>query len=303
MNPRFPQFLGFSIALAALASVGLPRAWSGPVENTFQFAFAPIAVPVQRALGDAEATRVATTPAEPIHSAAATDSSAQTIARLESERRELERYAASLREQLETLRAREREYERVGEKLRDLVHTVSVVGVDASGRDVIRLAATSVRVEPGAAVAFDGGLVGRVKEVGAANQSNVQLITDKGFKLIGRFIRPRADANGTIEFDDLRIEPTLVEGMGGGEMRIDSLKNDVVAAAGLRVGDIVVLADDNTGKWQIELHGQRVGRVSSVGSSVASQGIAEVRVRPERDLKTLSQAWLILPPQAMPARQ
>src|SRR5687768_12764414 len=158
MNFRFPEIFGFLMALAILASVGLPRAWSGPVENSLGVFFAPIASPVQRMRGDADAERmakIATTPILP----AKDDSAQQQIARLTAERVELERYAAGLREQLDTLRARQAEIERVGERLRDLVQPVGVLAADASGRDVIRLAAAGMRLEPGMAVASDAGLV------------------------------------------------------------------------------------------------------------------------------------------------
>ena len=302
MNFRFPEIFGTLLFLAILASLGLPRAGSGPVENSLAIFFSPIAAPLQRYRGDADARRLAQAPAPPILPASPDDSAQQQIARLTAERVELERYAASLREQLETLNAQQAEMKRVGEHLRPLVNPVNVIGVD-SGRDVIRLAAAGMKVESGAAVASEAGIVGRVLDVGVANQASVRLITDRGFKLVGRFIRARANADNSIALEPLRLEPTLIEGMGGGEMRIDSLKNDAVAASGLRVGDVVVLADDRTGAWRIELHGQRVGVVTAVGASPTSQGIAEIRVRPEADLKSLRQVWLILPPQRMPARE
>ena len=263
MTLRFPQVFTLLMLAMFCASIGLSRGASGRVTDSLQFLFSPLSAPAQWFVGD-RAERVAETRVAPAILPAA-DPTAGEVGRLRDENHALLTLAENLRGQLDTLRARQAEVERVGENLRDLVHSVAVLGVETGGRDVLRLAGTNVPVEVNAAVATDTGIVGRVMSVGAANQSSVRLITDKGFKLVGTFVRARATADGRIEFQDVLKQSTLVEGMGGGAMRIDSLKNDAVVAAGLRVGDLVVLANDPTQPWPIELHGRRVGLVTAVG--------------------------------------
>ena len=299
MTLRFPQAFAILMFATFLASVALPGGASARVTDSVQFLFTPISAPVQWIVGD-RAQRAADDVAPP--AVLPIDSrEGGEVARLRDEAREWRALAENLRGQLETIRLRQADADRLGKDLHELVHSVAVLAVDASGRDVLRLAGSNVPVDVGAAVATETGIVGRVQSVGAANQSSVRLITDKGFKLVGTFVRPRATADGRIEFVEVLNTPTLVEGMGNGAMRIDSLKNDLVAGAGLRVGDVVVLADDATQPWPIELHGRRVGLVTAVGESVTTPGIAEVRVRPEQDLLRLKSVWLILPPQMIPA--
>ena len=293
MNLRFPQLFALLMLATLLASVGLPRAASGRMTTSLQFLFSPLSAPVQWWLGDRaqrEADDVAT--AEVV--AAGTDDAA--AARWAAERRDLIAQVETLRGQLGTLQARQRENERVGPQLQELVHAVPVIGVE-TGRDVLRLSGSGVPLTPGTAVACDAGIVGRIADVGVANQSSVRLITDRGFKLIARFIHPTAGGSEAVD-----LEPTLVEGAGGGAMRIESLKGEVVARAGLRVGDVAVLADDPAQHWPIELHGRRVGVITAIADSAANPGLAEIRLRPEADLLRLKSVWLILPPEMLPER-
>ena len=90
---------------------------------------------------------------------------------------------------------------------------------------------------------------------GVGGQSSVRLVTDKGFKFIGRFTRFVKNDAGGIELGYLAIDPTVMEGMGNGVIRVGSLRMDAVTRAGLTAGDVVVLSDEATAVWPIEVHG------------------------------------------------
>lgn len=275
-------------------SFGLPQTYSGKVQTSFQALFSPVAGPIQWMVGRSQ--QEAMFKDKPL-----LPEIADEVARLREEKRQLLSYSETLLGQLSTLRRREAEAERVGEQLRDLVKTVKVISPDSSGRDLLRLAGTDMTLDRGQAVIAESQIVGQVQDVGVGNQSSVRLITDKGFKLIGQFIRAEKDASGSLQLTTLSLLPTVIEGRGRGEMQIDSLKMEEVTKAGLRAGDIAVLADSGPG-WPIEMHGRRVGIVTVVEDNPLVPGIATIRVRPEYDLMSLREVSVMLRPEMMPAR-
>jgi rod shape-determining protein MreC len=284
VNFRFPEIFGVVLMAVLLCSFALPRSVSGRVENTFQFLFAPVAGPIQWM------TSNAATPTRP-------DVPILTNITDETTRLKEEKLAALvemeyLRGQIETLRFRAQEAERVGEALRDIVVPVKVLQPDGNGRDVLRLggASTPLVIEKGCPVIFEAGVVGKIQEVGLGKQSSVRLITDKGFKTLARFGRP---AQGSVKLEMLALGETIVEGHGNGEMRIDSLPLSDVQKAGLQVHDLVLLSDLKSIDWPIEVHGYRLGAVSYVGERTDAAGVAEIRVRPERDLTKLKDVWIL----------
>ena len=287
MNLRFPEIFGLLLFCATLCSFGLPASASGRVTNSLHFVFAPVSGPIQWMLGSREEHRYGSqdVPIRP----EITDE----LARLREEKRQLETYAETLKGQVETLARRQAEAERVGHELRDVVQTVKVVSADANGRDIIRLASTSAPLMSDVAVVAPSGIVGKVMDVALINGSaSVRLITDRGFKLIGSFGRfERVDENN-VQLRTLAIEPTVVEGMGRGEMRVDGLKMSVVEQAGLRIGDLVLLADSGS-QWPIAMHGYHVGAITYVRERPDVPGVAEVRVRPESNLMTLRDVWVV----------
>ena len=290
MNLRFPEVFGLLLFVAFLCSFALPRSASGRVENSFQFIFAPVSGPIQWMIGGREQ---ASRPDQPVLTGPNDE-----VARLRQEKVALMNYVETLRGQLETLAHREAEAGRIGGELSGKVSVVKVIAPDANGRDVLRLAGTSAGVvEKDQAVVYSGGLVGRVLEVGAGNQSSVRLITDRGFKLLGRFGRYKDLGDGTFQLAMLDMAPTVIQGVGGGLMRIDGLTLDEVTRAGLKAGetdgDIVLLSDATTAQWPIEVHGRRVGRVVHIGEKLDTPRVAEIFIRPEEDLLKLKDVSIV----------
>ncbi len=294
VNLRFPEIFGIILFCCVVCSFGMPQSYSGRIETSLQAIFSPLAGPIQWMVGRSQDEVIK-------RDRQLLPEITDEVARLREEKRQLLRYTETLVGQIATLQRREAESERVGEELRNLVKTVKVISPDASGRDILRLAGTDMALERGMAVVSETGLVGQIQDVGVGDQSSVRLITDKGVKLIGQFIRPVKDANGTIQIETLPIEPTVIEGRGKGEMQIDSLKMEIVKKAGLRVGDSVVLADSGP-NWPIEVHGYRVGIITTLEESPLAAGIATIRLRPEFNLLSLREVWVLLRPEMMPAK-
>lgn len=291
MNLRFPEVFGLVLFVALLSSFALPRSLSGRIENTFQFVFAPVAGPIQWVTAGKTGQTPRDVPILPDVS--------DEVVRLRQEKVALLAYIETLRGQIQTLSQRQNEADVVGEKLADLSISLKVIGVDAAaGREVLRLSgSTSASIEKDQPVIVNGGLVGRILEVGVGRQTSVRLITDRGFKLIGEFGHYAPNDAGGIEFlqRDIGKTPitTVIEGAGGGMMRADGLKLTDVKQSGLQVGDVVVLGDLTTEQWPIEVHGYRVGTVTKVGEKIDAPGVAEVWVKPDINLLALKDVLVV----------
>lgn len=277
-----------------ICSFGLPQTYSGRIQTSLQAVFSPLAGPIQWMVGRSQEDLIKR---DQPHLPHITDE----VARLREEKRQLLYFNENLLGQIATLRKREAEAERVGENLRDLVKIVKVISPDASGRDMLRLAGTDMTLERGQAVLIEMNIVGQVQDVGVGNQSSVRLVTDKGFKLVGQFIRIQDDGTGRLQMTAIPLPPAVVEGRGRGEMEVGSLKMEDVKKSELRVQDVVVLADTGPA-WPIEVHGRRIGVVTAVEENPLVPGIATIRVRPAIDLRALNEVWVILRPEMMPAR-
>ena len=286
MNLRFPEVFGLLLFVAFLCSFALPRSASGRVENSFQFIFAPVSGPLQWMMASRSQR-----PREDVPILPATS---DEVTRLREEKLALMNHVETLRGQLETLAHREAEADRIGGQLSGKVTSVKVIGVDANGRDVLRLAGTSAgTVEKDQPVVVSSGLVGRVVNVGVGNQSSVRLITDRGFKLLGKIGRYQNVGDGTVQLAMLPMDAVLIEGMGNGLMRIDSLTMKDVERVGLQKRDFIFLSDAATAAWPIEVHGYRVGMVAQVGEKLDMPGVAEVIVQPGEDLLKLDDVSIL----------
>lgn len=287
MNLRFPEVFGIVLFVAFLCSFALPRQVSGRVENTFQFLFAPVTGPIQwMTAGKADTSR-ADTPILSQHS--------DEVTRLREEKRALTNYVEILRGQMETLQHRENEAGRIGGELSGKTTTVKVIGVDANGRDILRLAGTSAGiVERDQPVVAATGLVGRVLDVGLGNQSSVRLITDKGFKLLGRFGRYVDVGDGSVQLAMLSPEPTVAVGLGHGAMQIERITMADVQRIGLKHGDLFFLNDARSDEaWPIEVHGTRIGVVGEIKEKLDTPGVADITVTPEAELLKLKEVWIM----------
>lgn len=279
MNLRFPEILGLLMFLATLCSFALPQSMSGRIANTLHVVFAPVAGPVQWAVGSrAERQADAQPRVQPIVS----DQTGGEVVALREENRRLRGLVETLTGQLWTLDRRQAEAGAIGRNVRDLRQVVRVIGLDAGGRDILRIA-SSPALEEGAAVIGRGSIIGRIERVGLANTgASVRLITDRGVKTIAAFGRfgTAADGTGNAVFTLLPLEPRVIEGIGRGEMRVENITMDDVRRAGLKELDSVVLADAGAA-WPISVHGYRLGLVTLIQERQDNPGLAEVRIRPE----------------------
>ena len=285
MNVRFPEIFGMLLFGATLCSFGMPLAMSGRVANSMHWIFAPLAGPVQWAMGS-QAQQQAD--AKPVGPAIVTDAGGE-LANLREENRRLRAYVETLVGQLYTVARQQTEAGVVGREASQGTQTVRVIGADAGGRDVLRIAGpTASTFEVGQAVMARGNIVGRIDSVGAVAGASVRLITDRGFRTQGTFQRFEG-VGEQAALTRLTLEPRICEGNGRGEMRVLGLTMAEVQQAGLKIGDAVMLVDGGTQtqRWPIAVHGSRIGTITYIEEGRNPPGVAEVRVRPEIDLMTL----------------
>ena len=130
---------------------------------------------------------------------------------------------------------------------------------------------------------YAAGVAGRTDGPGS-----VRLLTDAGFKFGAAFGRYADDAPSGPTFHPLPTEPPVVRGTGGG-MEIERARLDDLTAAGVRVGDWVVLDDPD---WPAPLRDWRVGTVASIEPIASAPGFARVGVDAPRDLTQLREVMV-----------
>lgn len=190
---------------------------------------------------------------------------------------------ASMKAQLDRMIERENDRERLGDVAK-LCVTYGISGTDSGFRDSLILSGTSFSgLRDKMAVIYPGGLVGRLSAVGIGG-ARITLITDVSSKLVANFTRPVRNDDGTIGFTQPRIEPKLVEGRGNGVMTARVTQKEMTDA-GLIKDDWVVLNDSD---WPRMLKSYRVGYIEKIAPT-HDPGFFEVTIRPDQDLKLLSE--------------
>jgi len=284
---RFTQVFFVLMAASLLCSLGMSQATSDRLGASVQSLFAVVSGPVHWFAGAGSARIVA----EPAPLVEGSDESV----RLTEENWLLRRQVQMLTLQIESIARDEAEKTRLGQAIEDASQTLQVIGAVSGGRELLRLVGSSTPVAEGDVALFaagEGGLAGRVQSVGAGNQALVRLVTDPGSKLLANFGRFTRSEAGPVVFDTLMSQPFVLEGRGQGEMKVDSLKTSDVQKAGIKPGDLVVLAAADE-KWSNQFVGFRVGVVTAVEEKVDAAGFADIRVRPETDLLKLRDVLIV----------
>ncbi len=206
---------------------------------------------------------------------------------MKAENAELRTIVANQSGQLEEMRRINQEFQELGD-VRSFCTRFHVNGNDPSpARESLSIPATSFNgVEPGMAVIYAAGIVGRIDRVGPGG-AQVQLITDPKFGASARFVR-FIDGKPQI----LNTPQPFVNGAGHGFMQIGNISlretrggiPNEPAAGIIAVGDYVVLDDPD---WSLNLKGRPLGQVVSIGKQVSAPTTALIRVRPVLTLSTL----------------
>ncbi len=273
---KFNQvFVGLLIISTLSAFVINPK-YTNRIRN-FQGLFAPIALPV-RHLAAAANDRFSK-PHEPDHRDL-------TVVRAEND--DLRISVMALMGQLEQLKQTDEERRQLGH-LRPLCSTMKVAGDDTgTSESLILPPTTGDTIMQGMAVVYTQGLVGRIDRVGPAG-SQVQLITDKTFRVTARFQYWVKESDGSLT-GKYRDTATLavVQGAGKGTMFIDTMT--AKDAGKLQIGDEVVLYD---AAWPTTLRGQRLGQISSITSRRDAPQFFQVHIKPMRNLKELQEVQVL----------
>ena len=168
---------------------------------------------------------------------------------------------------------------------------VRVIGGDPGTRDSILLnGATPEGIRAGMYAIYPAGVVGLVERAGNAG-GQVRLVTDRGFRIRGRFEGDRKDKTGRLQIMPITTPTVLVEGIGNNTLRIrNSLRLADGQAAGIHEGDWVVVNDHD---WPPILAGERIAEVTKFGPDPNTPLFAEVLLQPSTNLMRLEQVMVV----------
>jgi len=276
---KFHHVFFMLLALAAMSAFMIPPRFTDPGRAQVQGIFEPVSKPTRLVALWAKQRFFSEPSSDP-----------RTPAVVGDENQRLRVTLANVSAQLEQLKLVNRDRELLGD-VRDLCTPVAVTGSDPGGRDSLSTAGTTLQgIKPGMKVLYPGGLVGVVDRAGATG-SQVRLVTDRGFKLLGRFGRFVTRNDGNVEFVRIATDPILFTGQGGGILLSSNLTTRDFQSAGIQNGDWLTLDDRD---WPINLSGYKIGRVVGSATQVGSPLFIDVRVAPSRNLSELREVMVMV---------
>lgn len=278
-------FIGLML-LCTASAVLLPASSAERVRAPFVLIFSPVAGPVHRGsawLGD----RI-TPPSDTTLGSTSTE-----VAQLQAENDLLRRELLSLSTQLEDLKRLNADREQLGD-LRRFSVPARVTGYETSAGNRHHLtivAPPDANIAEGMPVITPRGVLGKVT-VSLRGGTRVRLTMDESFRVQGLFGRftPNPAVPGGFSFQRLPGPPPLVTGTGG-KLRIANLSMRDAEAAGVRVGDVVILADEID--WPPLLQGNVVGEVVSVEKSRLNPLWADIELAPPVDPRRLREVMVV----------
>src|SRR5687768_10286637 len=183
---KFNQVFGFLLVLSALSAFVIPPKYTNKALPQLQAAFSPVSRPA-RSAGQWVHARVS-------QKESPDKRNAEDV---KAENQLLRERNAWLEAQLEVERQRNAQWARLG-SLKDRCVSVDVAGSDAGPRDSLALEGSTLeQVEDRDVALYPGGIAGQIQgRVGIAG-AQLRLITDKGFKVRGHFVRLTRAADGT----------------------------------------------------------------------------------------------------------
>lgn len=281
MRLRFNQVFVALLALALLSAFVLPAELTDRFRGV-QSLFAPVSRPTR-----AVAARVRQRLASPPHR----DTRDVTVVKDENER--LRVLVMSLSGQLDELKRIANDLDRLGD-VREHCTRFKVIGDDAGTRDSLLLAASwRDNVREAQPVLSGQGLVGMIERVGQAG-AQVRLITDRNFKVSGRFVR--FDTKSKTGEQTLATKIPLVKGAGNGMLEVHNIELKETALSDdplkekVAVGDYVKLEDL---LWPPNLSGKLLGQVESIAQQNGAPQHALIRIKPLLDLTQLREVMVM----------
>ena len=275
---KFNHVFALLLLAGALGAFAVPEKYATKPLPAAQALFAPVSMPTRR-LGEWARDRFA-------GPRLADKRSVQAVV---DENIRLTNSLSYLREQLEAERRRNKQWAPLAD-LRDRCVPLAVGGGDSGTADSLALPATTLeRVADGAFALYPGGVAGRVRGRAGFGGAQLRLITDRGMKVVGHFVRRLP--NNAVE----QTTPTVVfEGAGDGVMLVrgaGSLTMEDVQKGRVRVGDVALLDDRD---WPQDLHGQRLGVVTKIEPMREQRQFAEIRVEPPTNLMLLNEVMVFV---------
>jgi cell shape-determining protein MreC len=276
---RFNHFFFVLMFLACISAFVVPQRYTDKAEPQIQGLFAPVALPARWA-GNLLQRRIG--PAE--------QGDTRPVAAIQEQNDYLTQQNAWLTQELDEMRKLNDERDRVGVDIRKRCTPVSVIGSDSGNRDSLAVGASSLQgLKDGMCVLYSGGIVGKLQRTGLGG-GQVQLVTNKGFSLTAYFGTFEQGADGSRQFIRLYKDAVLVRGNGDGTMVCDMISMAKAAEDGIRAGDWVMLDDPD---WPPDLQHRRIGKITSVDKRPGYPLFAEIRIRPESDLKKLKEVMIL----------
>lgn len=274
---KFNHVFAALMLLALLGGFVIPPRYTSKAVPQLQALFAPVSVPA-RGAGVWVRERVAPDASRDLRS----------VQDVKAENQRLRDAVTTLSKQLELETQRNAQWARLG-SFKDQGVLVDVVGGDSSARDSLSLeGSTLARVRDGDVVMFPGGMVGQIQGRAGVAGSQARLITDRGFKVRGHFVRVEADGRPR----QLTTHQVLFEGVGNGAMIVrPPLKSVDVQGMKLRAGDIAVVDEPD---WPSDVAGRHLGTITRIEPDVDEVGWHDIRVEPVTNLEKLREVMVLV---------
>jgi hypothetical protein len=269
---KFNHVFSFLLALSALSAFVIPPRFTNKAHPQVQSIFAPVSGPARRAgawLHGKFNQR---------------ESPDRRYAEdVKDENQKLRGQVIQLTAQLEFERKRNAQWATLGD-LRDQCVAVEVAGADAGPRDSLALEGSTLEhVRDNAVALYPGGVAGQIQGRAGLAGAQLRLITDKGFRVRGYFVRMNS------ELQPQRLSPAtfLFEGIGGALVMRQLNEQD---AAQFRPGDLAVAEER---EWPPQLRGVALGAVTKIAPLRNAAGFVEIRVEPPVNLEMLDEVMVM----------
>lgn len=283
---QFNHVFAGLMGVALLGAFVLPRPLSDRLRAPLQVVFVPISSPV-RAMASRIVGRIR--PPEPVDLEAPAGQT-RTYQQVVEENRLLRMALASVSTQFRQLRHVDAERASLSGLLQHC-RAMNIVGGDSGLRGSVSIRGDISNLRQGMAAIYSGGLVGRLDRISFAGGAQVQLVTDRAFRVAARFGRMRRSSAGQMEFAFAGNLSGLVVGNGRDGMTVTNIPLKDVSESGLAAGDWAVIADKD---YPLLLQGYRIGEIVAIGPSRTTPLFAEIQIRPVRDLQTLSEVMILV---------
>jgi len=271
---KFNHVFGLLLVLSTLSAFVIPPHYTTRAMPQVQSLFAPVSVPARKAGAWVDGR---------VRQKETRDRRDAEDVKAENQR--LRDRVNFLEAQLEVEQKRNAQWARLG-PLKDRCVPVDVVGSDSGLRDSLALEGSTLhRVRDNAVALYPGGIAGQIQGRAGVAGAQLRLITDKGFRVRGYFVRMNR------ELQPQRLSPAtfLFEGIGGA-MVMRQLNEQDAAQVGVRAGDLAVVEER---EWPPQLRGVALGAVTKIAPLRNAPGFVEIRVEPSVNLELLDEVMVM----------